>query len=32
VDVESFSDDVAEVRKDVTVPIIAAAADEVADP
>jgi hypothetical protein len=29
-DVETFSDDVAEVRKEVTVPV--AAADEVADP
>jgi hypothetical protein len=32
VDVETFSDDVAEVRKEVTAPVAAAAADEVVDP
>jgi hypothetical protein len=31
-DVETFSDDVAEVRKEVTAPVVAAAVDEVADP
>jgi hypothetical protein len=32
VDVETFSDDVAEVRKEVTTPVAVAAADEVANP
>jgi hypothetical protein len=32
VDVETFSDDVAEVQKEVTTPVVAAADDEVADP
>jgi hypothetical protein len=32
VDVETFSDDVAEVRKEVTAPVATTAADEVADP
>jgi hypothetical protein len=32
VDVETFSDDVAEVQKEVTTPIVVAADDEVADP
>jgi hypothetical protein len=32
VDVETFSDDVAEVRKEVTSPVVAAAVAEVDDP
>jgi hypothetical protein len=32
VNIETFSDDVAEVRKEITAPVAAATADEIADP